>query len=310
MTFPDLMALFGIFALVVGGASLVVSSIPMRSELLARRVNAILPRSAQVSRRREVRRASIVQKLPSLRAGLSEAEQREVIRLFSKIRVPADQAIPYFLASRLVLAGSLGILMPVLARYLGNASPSLPVLLLTLTVGAIAGWLLPILFIDYNIKQRTKAVAMGLPDALELLVVCVEAGLSLEDGLQRVARELEDSQPALADELTLTWAEINILPNRAQALANLAARTDIPSVRSVVSTLSQSMKFGTPLAQSLRVGATEMRNDQMMQLEERASRLPALMTIPVMLFIMPTLFLIIGGPAALRLIDTFHGGLH
>ncbi len=304
------MALFGIFALVVGGASLVVSSIPMRSELLARRVNAILPRSAQVSRRREVRRASIVQKLPSLRAGLSEAEQREVIRLFSKIRVPADQAIPYFLASRLVLAGSLGILMPVLARYLGNASPSLPVLLLTLTVGAIAGWLLPILFIDYNIKQRTKAVAMGLPDALELLVVCVEAGLSLEDGLQRVARELEDSQPALADELTLTWAEINILPNRAQALANLAARTDIPSVRSVVSTLSQSMKFGTPLAQSLRVGATEMRNDQMMQLEERASRLPALMTIPVMLFIMPTLFLIIGGPAALRLIDTFHGGLH
>jgi len=310
MTFPDLMALFGIFALVVGGASLVVSSIPMRSELLARRVNAILPRSAQVSRRREVRRASIVQKLPSLRAGLSEAEQREVIRLFSKIRVPADQAIPYFLASRLVLAGSLGILMPVLARYLGNASPSLPVLLLTLTVGAIAGWLLPILFIDYNIKQRTKAVAMGLPDALELLVVCVEAGLSLEDGLQRVARELEDSQPALADELTLTWAEINILPNRAQALANLAARTDVPSVRSVVSTLSQSMKFGTPLAQSLRVGATEMRNDQMMQLEERASRLPALMTIPVMLFIMPTLFLIIGGPAALRLIDTFHGGLH
>ncbi len=304
------MALFGIFALVVGGASLVVSSIPMRSELLARRVNAILPRSAQVSRRREVRRASIVQKLPSLRAGLSEAEQREVIRLFSKIRVPADQAIPYFLASRLVLAGSLGILMPVLARYLGNASPSLPVLLLTLTVGAIAGWLLPILFIDYNIKQRTKAVAMGLPDALELLVVCVEAGLSLEDGLQRVARELEDSQPALADELTLTWAEINILPNRAQALANLAARTDVPSVRSVVSTLSQSMKFGTPLAQSLRVGATEMRNDQMMQLEERASRLPALMTIPVMLFIMPTLFLIIGGPAALRLIDTFHGGLH
>jgi hypothetical protein len=87
MTFPDLMALFGIFALVVGGASLVVSSIPMRSELLARRVNAILPRSAQVSRRREVRRASIVQKLPSLRAGLSEAEQREVIRLFSKIRI-------------------------------------------------------------------------------------------------------------------------------------------------------------------------------------------------------------------------------
>ena len=129
--------------------------------------------------------------------------------------------------------------------------------------------------------------------------------MSLEDGLQRVARELKESQPALADELALTWAELNILPSRAQALANLADRVDIPSVRSVVSMLSQSLRFGTPLAQSLRVGAVEMRNDQMTLLEERASRLPALMTIPVMLFIMPTIFLIIGGPAALRLIDMF-----
>ena len=176
-------------------------------------------------------------------------------------------------------------------------------------MAAIAGWLFPILFIAHVVKQRTKAVGLGLPDALELLVVCVEAGLSLEDGLQRVARELKESQPALADELTLTWAEINILPSRAQALANLADRVGIPSVRSVVTMLSQSMRFGTPLAQSLRVGAVEMRNDQMMLLEERASRLPALMTIPVMLFIMPTIFLIVGGPAALRLIDTFGGGM-
>ena len=176
--------------------------------------------------------------------------------------------------------------------------------------GAIAGWILPILFISRQLKRRAKTIASGLPNALELLVVCVEAGLSLEDSLQRVARELQESQPALSDELALTWAEVNILPDRTKALTNLANRTDNPSVRSVVSMLSQSLRFGTPLAQSLRVGATEMRNDQMTHMEEVASRLPALMTIPVMLFIMPTIFLIIGGPAALRLMDMFHVGTH
>ena len=119
-----------------------------------------------------------------------------------------------------------------------------------------------------------------------------------------------NSQPALAEELALTWAEANILPDRTQALVNLADRVDNPSVRTVVGMLSQSLRFGTPLGKSLRVGATEMRNDQMTKLEERASRLPALMTIPVMLFIMPTIFLIIGGPAVIHLMDTFKGGTH
>jgi tight adherence protein C len=138
-------------------------------------------------------------------------------------------------------------------------------------------------------------------------VVCVEAGLSLEDGLQRVARELQDSQPALAQELALTWAEASILPDRIEALVNLSDRIDNPGVRTVVGMLSQSLRFGTPLGQSLRVGAAEMRNDQMTKLEERASRLPALMTVPVMLFIMPTIFLIVGGPAAITLMDVFIG---
>jgi tight adherence protein C len=90
----------------------------------------------------------------------------------------------------------------------------------------------------------------------------------------------------------------------------LADRIDNPSLRTVVGIMSQSLRFGTPLGQSLRAGASEMRNDQMTKLEERASRLPALMTIPVMLFIMPTIFLIVGGPAALRLMDQFRGGMH
>jgi tight adherence protein C len=209
-----------------------------------------------------------------------------------------------------VAAVSLGALSLATAAHFSLFSSSWAPPFIAALVAAFAGWMVPILFIGHVIKVRKKAVASGLPDALELLVVCVEAGLSLEEGLQRVAHELKESQPALADELALTWAEINILPSRAQALSNLADRIDIPSVRSVVSMLAQSLRYGTPLAQSLRVGAAEMHNDQMTLLEERANRLPALMTIPVMLFIMPTIFLIVGGPAALRLLDTFRGGMH
>lgn len=310
VTFPDLMALLGTLALIVGGTALIASSIPARSELLARRVNLAVPRSAfAIAEAARKAQPSAVQQLPSLAAGISEVEQRQVIRLLSKLHVSGDRAIAYFVIGRLILAGGVGALTLTGAGKLAVFATFWWGPIMAAVAAAIVGWFLPMVFIGYLVRQRTKSVAFGLPDALELLVVCVEAGLSLEDGLQRVAHELKESQPALADELALTWAEINILPSRAQALSNLADRVDVPSVRSVVSMLTQSMRFGTPLAQSLRVGAVEMRNDQMTALEERASRLPALMTIPVMLFIMPTIFLIIGGPAALKLMDIFWGGM-
>lgn len=308
LTFPDLMALFGTIALVAGGAALIASSIPVRAEALARRVNVALPRTATAEA--QVAHPSIAQQIPSLAIGVSRAEQQQIIRLFSLLRVPADRAVSYFIAARLVLALSLGALAMVAGMHFAILAAHWWLPMAAAVVAAIAGWISPIFYIDFVVRRQTKAVASGLPDALELLVVCVEAGLSLEDGLQRVARELKEAQPALADELTRTWAEINVLPSRAQALINLADRIDVPSVRSVVSMLSQSLQFGTPLAQSLRVGASEMRNDQMTQLEERASRLPALLTIPVMLFIMPTVFLLVGGPSALRLLDMFGHGLH
>jgi tight adherence protein C len=314
VTFSDVMVLFGIVSIIVGGVALIASGVPTRAEALTRRVSLALPRTgakaAVKAGRRGARPLVVAQTLPSLGGGLSESEHRQVIRLFSRVGVPADRAVPYFIVTRLILAVALGALTVAASKFFAIAAAHWWLPLVAGIASVIAGWVLPIFFISHLLKQRTKAIATGLPNALELLVVCVEAGLSLEDGLQRVARELQESQPALSDELALTWAEVNILPDRTQALVNLANRANNPSVRSVVSMLSQSLRFGTPLAQSLRVGATEMRNEQMMLLEERASRLPALMTIPVMLFIMPTIFLIIGGPAALRLMDMFRSGMH
>jgi tight adherence protein C len=311
VTVPDRLALAGVIALIVGGAALFASGFSNRNEVLARRVKLAFPQTA-TAKADSARKANPLDLLhvPSLGAGLSEAETRQVIRLFSKFNVPPDRAASYFIVGRLIMAGVLGgLAMMAAGRFAVFAASSwLPIM--PALAAAIAGWIFPSLFIGHKVKQRMKAVASGLPSALELLVVCVEAGLSLEDALQRVARELKPSQPALSDELALTWAEVNLLPNRNQAFANLAERINIQSVRSVVGMLTQSLRYGTPLGQSLRVGAVEMRNDQMTRMEEKAARLPALMTIPVMLFIMPTIFLIVGGPAALRLMDTFRGGMH
>jgi tight adherence protein C len=309
VTLADLMALSGVIAMIVGGATLFASGLPTRSEALAQRINFALPKTAVKTAEvaRGTRPLAVLLKLPSLGGGLTEAEHRQVIRMYSSLGVAADRAVPFFILSRLVLAATLGALAVLAGMHFSAVASRWWLPMLAAVGSAIAGWILPIFVISYLLKRRTKAIAAGLPNALELLVVCIEAGSSLEDGLQRVARELQESQPALAEELALTWAEVNILPDRTQALVNLANRIDNASMRTVIGMLSQSMRFGTPLAQSLRVGATEMRSDQLTQLEERASRLPALMTIPVMLFIMPTIFLIIGGPAALRLIDMFAG---
>ncbi len=233
--------------------------------------------------------------------GLSAEERWQIVRSFSKINVPPSMALAVFTGIRFALAFGGGAL----AYLAGPASrPMLPIVLGA--AAAIAGWLLPVMMVNFKLKQHRQSVATALPNALELLAICVNVGLSLEAAFQRVAAEIRLSSPALADELSLTWAEISISPSREQALANMAERVNLPSVKSVISTLIQSLRFGTPLAQSLRNAANEMRNHQMIEMEERANRLPAMLTVPVMLFIMPTMFLIVGGPAAIRLMDTFH----
>ena len=123
--------------------------------------------------------------------------------------------------------------------------------------------------------------------------------------MHRIVVELRRSQPVMADELALTSADLKILPSRDEALRRLAERVDLPSVQSVVTTLSQTLKYGTPLAQALRVVAEELRNDGLLKLEEQANRMPVLLTVPMILFILPSLFLIIGGPAFLKVLDAF-----
>lgn len=170
---------------------------------------------------------------------------------------------------------------------------------------AVFGYFAPGIYIQNLTTKRSKRMQMGLPDALDLMVICAEAGLSLDATLVRVARELESTWPELAEELGITAAELTFLPDRRQAFENLNSRTDMASIRGVVNTLTQTAKFGTPLAHSLRVLAAEYRDARIFRAEEKAARLPALMTVPMILFILPTLFIVLLGPAGINIVDTF-----
>jgi len=175
---------------------------------------------------------------------------------------------------------------------------------LAVALGAvICGAYAPDLWLKNAITKRRKAMQKGVPDALDLLVICAEAGQSLDGAIKRVAQELSRSTPELAEELALAGLELGLLPDRRKALENLDARCGLPAIRSVVQTLAQTEKYGTPLSQSLRVLAAEYRNDRMMKAEEKAARLPAILTVPMIAFILPPLFVVLIGPAIVRVID-------
>ncbi|MEQ8193690.1 MAG: type II secretion system F family protein [Rhodospirillales bacterium] len=193
----------------------------------------------------------------------------------------------------LFLYGGQALAMPPVAK--------IPIAMLAVIVGAY----LPEVLITNAVQKRRRQLLKGLPDALDLLVICVEAGLGLDAALNRVADEMGRSYPEIADEFALTAIELGFLNERRQALSNLIKRADIPSIRGVVNTLMQTEKYGTPLAQSLRVLSSEFRSERMMKAEEKAAKLPATLTVPLVVFIMPALFVVLLGPAILRAIDGF-----
>nr|WP_242193325.1 type II secretion system F family protein [Sphingomonas hankookensis] len=163
----------------------------------------------------------------------------------------------------------------------------------------------PDIYLKNKITKRSDAIRKGLPDALDLLVICAEAGLTVDAAFNRVARELGRAYPELGEEFSLTAIELGFLTERRQAFENLALRINLDAVKGVVTTMIQTEKYGTPLASALRVLSAEFRNERMMRAEEKAARLPAIMTVPLILFILPTLFVVILGPAACSISDAF-----
>lgn len=318
---PDWMKSEDILAMIAGVASfasflmiwnalLVKDTLPDRIKGLEKRrtklrddlVNERRQRSQLISKETFMHR--IVKKLQLMKGerakhistNLAQAGWRSkdalVTYLFARISLP-------------IVFGSLGLL------YLIGTNPfewSTPVSVLVSGVAALIGYALPRILVKNQVSKRYAAMRKTLPDALDLLVICTEAGLNLDSGLDRVCREISNSAPELADEFGLTSIELGFLPDRKEALMNLAQRVDFPAMTTLVNTLLQTEKYGTPLAVALRVLSAEMRNERLMKAEEKAARLPAIMTVPMIVFILPALFIVIIGPAVLKAIDAFSGG--
>jgi tight adherence protein C len=162
---------------------------------------------------------------------------------------------------------------------------------------------------DFVLKQmraaHLKQVEKGLPDALDMMVICAQAGLALENAIERVAIEFAAANKAVSEELAVCASEMRIGADRRQALTALGDRTGLDTMKRFAATLIQTMQFGTPLTHALRVLASEMRTDMLTKYEEKAARLPVMLTMPMILFILPTVFIVVGGPAGVRISRMF-----
>jgi len=171
---------------------------------------------------------------------------------------------------------------------------------------AYAGMQLPLMILKSKIQRRQLSIKRAFPDALDLMLICVESGMSIEVAFKKVSEQVGTQSVALAEELTLTTAELSYLPDRRQAYENLAKRIDLESVKSVCMALQQAERYGTPLATMLRVMAQESRDMRMSEAEKKAAGLPPKLTVPMILFFLPVLFVVILGPAAIKVIAIQH----
>jgi tight adherence protein C len=208
-----------------------------------------------------------------------------------------------FIGAKLLLAVATPVLVVIVFRHAGNTD-----LLMVLKIGggAMCGMLAPEMIANKIRANHLKSVDAGVADALDMLVICADAGLALEAGLYRVSQELAILNPALGMELTQTSRELQIGSDMRRAMEHLGERTGLVTLKRLATTLAQSLQFGTPLTQALRSLSAELRQEALIKFEERAGKLPTIMTIPMIVFILPCVFLIVAGPAMINVMHTMH----
>ena len=263
-------------------------------------------RGAPVDRAVRERRPRWYQRLGSIVAAspaVGIAEQQRLLGVLAAAGIKGHGSLSGFVAGKLCSAFTSAALIWLFLEwrqwFAGSAT-----IRSALVLGALMlGWRLPDFILSRLAARRRLSLEQGLPDALDLLVICAEAGLALDQAIEQVSQDLRASSPAVADEFATTASEMRVLSNRAEALEKLCARTGVAALRGITATLNQAIRFGTPLAESMRILAAEMRSARLARIEERAARLPVLLAIPLALFILPSLMMVISTPVALRLAD-------
>jgi tight adherence protein C len=226
-----------------------------------------------------LRGAAADQTTRKLRQAGFHSRDASVVYVFVKLALPLASGFLVILVTSTVIQVSEDMILPV---WMG---------------AVLVGFVMPELYIK-NVTQKRREILNGvLPEGLDLLTICVEAGLSIDAAFRRVAKEMRGSMAELATEFEMTAIELTYLPDRQQALENMAERSDSPAVAALVNALRQTEKYGTPLANSLRILSQEFRQTRASKAEEKGARMPALMTVPLMVFILPTLIAVLLAPA-------------
>jgi tight adherence protein C len=307
-----LLAVVGVVAILVAIWAATTVKDPMRGRVKALQFQRDELKSGLIASRKRItgvkssesvnRMRGVLLKLKVLQAEQSQAASDKMLKAGWRSR----DAVVAFQFARLVCPIIFAAIAAFLIFGMGVAAAKSNNYKAMICIAALfAGYYAPVMAVNNAISKRTALLRKGLPDALDLMVICSEAGLTIESAFNRVSKELGSAYPELGDEMGLTAIELGFLQERRSAYDNLAKRVDLQAIRAVVTTLIQTEKYGTPLASSLRVLSAEFRNERMMKAEEKAARLPAIMTVPLILFILPTLFIVLVGPAACRIADNF-----
>ena len=272
-------------------------------QAMIQRISAVItPSEKQASFRETMEQAGatlgvMVQQLehvvPKSQAEISVVQQRLV-----RAGYRSDSAVHFFYGAKAIIP----LILCVLAFITGAGSYS-PFFVYLVAVGL--GYLLPDFWLGNRIAARQARIRRGLPDVLDLLVICIEAGLSLDQGVARTADELSIAQPAICDELAIVVLEQRAGSPRADAWRHFAERTNVDSVRNLVSVLVQSEKFGTSIAKTLRIHSDTLRTQRRQKVEEQAAKTTVKLVFPLVLFIFPSLFLVTLGPAAITIMESF-----
>ncbi|MGA0073500.1 MAG: type II secretion system F family protein [Steroidobacteraceae bacterium] len=274
------------------------------SDPLKKRVTRLAAQHVDSAAKRRAERVSKVLKpLADYVLPKQEWEKSQTQRRLVHAGYRSSQALTVFYASRVFLLVLLPLVVVVASRWVPEWS-NREMVIYAAVAGAI-GLFLPSYILDRMVQKRQRAIRVGFPDALDLLVVCVESGLGLAQAIQRVARELEVSHRELAEELALVSVETRAGVERADALRNFAERTGLEDIRGLVALLVQTMRFGTSVADALRVYSEEFRDKRMQAAEELAAKVGTKMIFPLVVCLFPSFFLVAIGPAVLRMIDGF-----
>lgn len=228
--------------------------------------------------------------------------------LLEKAGMRQNNAMEEFMKSKVIASIALFFIVFLLVTTNDFGIPFLACIPLSLVIGVVGAHKLTNWNLEMIANKRKEAIEHGVPDLVDLMVICAESGLDLNRSIQRIAREMRTSNEVLADELSLTAIELEMIPDHRQVFENLEKRTDCLEIKTLSKTLSQSIEYGSSLAASLRDLAVESRQKRMLDAEARAAQAPTLLTLPMMFFIMPCLFIVMLGPVIVGMIKSFSGG--